>query len=42
MGFNVYHIIIKNEKDIKPSYDNKHNANTKAFTNAEPNATHMV
>ena len=28
--------------DINPSYYNKHRADTKAFTNAEPNATHMV
>ena len=28
--------------DINSSYDNKYKANTKAFTNADPNATHMV
>ena len=42
INFDVYYIIIKNEMDINPSYDNKHKANTKAFTNADPNATHTV
>ena len=28
--------------DINPSYDNKHKANAKAFTNVEINTTHMV
>ena len=42
IDFDLYYIIIKNEKDINPSYANKHKANTKAFTNTYPNATHMV
>ena len=40
--FDVYYINIKKEKDINPSYDNKYKANTKAFINADLNATHMV
>ena len=32
----------KNKKDINPSYDNKHKANTNAYTNADPNASHIV
>ena len=32
----------KNEKDINPSYGNKHKANNKAFTNTDTNVTHMV
>ena len=37
-----YYFLIKNEKDINPSYDDNHKANAWCLINANINATHVA